>query len=243
MTWILLTSAILLLGALLVGALLKRAILGSVPLGIAYVPVEPADYPALDANALERYTWHYSALGFVHVGDYCLEAERGTVQPGFARLFVHPSEACYVEVNQLFPPTQSATPMRSMIGTLFEDDWALATTDRVPDGAIYMMRQPKSLWACRPDLSPSQLYRLHTELRDRVARDLGVRPVDATSRDAYVAHEQAAAYERLDTIRRKNIFVALAEIFLFPVRPKYEWLGDYRPSEPGLADLPGFARS
>ena len=226
-----------------VGLLLKRAIIAAVPVGIEYVAVEPQEFPALDVNALERYTWHFSALGFVHVGDYCLDAERGTVQPGFARVFVHPSEACYAEVNQLFPATQPPTAMRSMIGTLFEEGWSLATTDRVPDGVIYMMRRPKDLWACRPDLAPPQLYRLHTELRDRLSRDLAIRPVYETSRDAYVAREQAGAYERLATIKRRNVYAALAEILLFPLHPKYEWLGEYRPSEPGLADLPGFARS
>jgi hypothetical protein len=209
------------------GLLLKWAILRSVPVGIRYVETTPAEYPALDVNALERYTWHFSALGFVDVGDYRLEADSGVVQPGFARLFVHPTEGCYAEVNQIFPAKQSPIPMRGVIGTVFDDGWSLATTDRAADGIVYMMRRPRGLWQSMPDALVPDLFRAHVQRRDEMSTALGVRPRYETSRDAYLEHERAEAEARKESIRRKNIFVALAEIFLYPLRPAREWLGEY----------------
>lgn len=226
MIWLFVVAGLLWLLVILVAFALKRLILRAIPIGIHYVQVSADVYPALDHAALERYTWHFSALGFVEVGDYRLEADEGIVQPGFARLFVHPEDGCYAEVNQIFPEKGDPTPMRSLIGTLFEDGWSLATSDRNADGIIYTMRQPRGVWRSLPEATPPELYYEHKLLREMMVQRLGVSPKSDTSRDAYVEHERAEAIARREVIRRKNGLVSLAEIAFFPLRPKSEWLGE-----------------
>ena len=78
-----------------------------------------------------------------------------------------------------------------------------------------------------PDALVPDLFRTHIGLRDEMSAALGVSARRDTSRDAYLEYERAEAEARKEAIRRKNIFVALAEILLYPLRPAREWLGEY----------------
>jgi hypothetical protein len=213
--------------ALAGGFALKRMLLSVVPTEVDFVAVDPARYPLADLRALAGYTALYEQLGFVPVGDYTLTATSGKVQPGFARLFVHPETGCYAEVNQLFPAGRPPTPLRSVIGTLFDDGWSLATTDREVDAVTYAMRRPRGPWTSLPGRPPAELLDHHLAFRDRLVRGLGLRPRWNTSQSAYFAYEREQAVERRRTLARRNIFVFLAEVIRHSNGPPSEWLGDY----------------
>lgn len=213
--------------AMVGGAMLKRRLLGVIPADLEFRAADPTAYPLADLDALARYTAAYEALGFVSVGDYTFSARDAAVQPAFARLFVHPENACYVEANQIFPANRPPTPLRSAIGTAFEGGWSLGTTDRAPDAVIYALRRPRSLWTSYEGAVPEELLARHLELRDRLARDLGLRPRWDTSQNAYFAIECEHALARKRAFAQRNVFAFLFELARLGKSPPAEWLGDY----------------
>ncbi len=221
-------AAAAVLGVLFVGWRLKRRILAAIPIDLEFQRADPSSYPGLDVATLGRYTQEFEALGFVHVGDHSLSASDAPMQPGIARLLVHPDNGCYVEVNQLFPANRPAVPMRCAIATAFDEGWSLSTTDREPQAMFYALRRPRSLWTAQPGLSTEALLAHHSELRARLERELHLRPVLKTSESAYFARQREEARVRKRTIEGRNIFVFLTEILRNSSDPPKEWLGQAR---------------
>jgi hypothetical protein len=212
--------------ALVLGVGLKQLLMSALPSELRFVPARREDFPQMDWQTVDRYTYDLQGFGFVWALDYTLESDVPTMPPGFGRLFIHPVHQCYAEVNQAFPPNAKPTPVRSMIASSLEGGWQLSTTDRKADAVTYMLRRPRSLWSSHPDAGPRELLQLHLEWRKRISAELGASPETTVSPEAYFAHEKADALERKEAFKRKNIFIGLGEMILFGFRPRTYWLGD-----------------
>ena len=201
---------------------IKRSLIEACPVGLVFHHAEPWSYPQLDTASLDRYSDQLEQLGFVWLANYTISAEKGTTQPGFARLFAHTQHGCYAEVNQLFPTTQSI-PVRVVLGSRFSDGWIAATTDRTADAAVWLLRRPKNCWQSVPGESVSGLLDRHLQLCRRIHVESGAR-LDASmsAQNWYDAERRNAEIVR-ETIRRRNIVALLWEFFTYTGRT--EWLG------------------
>ncbi len=209
---------------LLAGMLLKWGLVRAIPTEFGFQAVHPASYPKLNTEAFTRYNDALMGMGFVWVIDYTLTS--GTVAlPAFARLLVHPVHHCFAEVNQAFPEAGGLQPVRCVFGSLLQDGWSFGTTDRKPDGTTWMLRRPKSLWSSCPAASPEVMLQSHLERRARIASQLGINPRTDLTFDTYFVHEQAEARDRVEVMKRRNIFVALGDALIFNLWRRYEWMG------------------
>src|SRR5262245_22945832 len=212
--------------AFAVGSVLKAMLLRALPVRLIFKTADLSDFPDADEEAFARYTTQFEAMGFEREADYNVTAGEGAVPPGFARLFRHPVNECFAEVNQAFPADQKTIPVRSMIGSVLSDGWSVATTDREPDSVTYMLRRPRGIWSSYPGMKPEELLKVHLGFRERLASELRLRNVTPSSASGYFAYEQQDLRERRELLRRKNIIVGLLEMLIFSKRPKHEWLGE-----------------
>lgn len=206
---------------------IKGSMLAGVPLRVEFQPIQPEEVPKLSKKQLKQYTEDFQALGFTHLLDYQVKTEKQSNAKGFGRLLAHPGHHCFAEINQVVRPDGPGAPMRCMIISWLEDGWSLGIGDREPNPYSYIMRRPKALWISQPEDAPADLLKAHLKRRGKMAKDLGVAVLDAMTAQDYFTYEQKATAERHQAMKRKNIVMALLEIWLFPKNPKYEWLGKY----------------
>lgn len=217
--------------ALLVGAaavvatvllVIKRSLVAACPVGLSFRPAEPVEFPELDLERLNRYSSDLERLGFVALADYTISADRGAVQPGFARLFGHAEIQCYAEVNQLFPTSQTV-PMRVMLATRFAEGWSAVTTDRRADAAVWLLRRPRGSWRSIPDAPVESLFESHRELVQLIENETRARPEPSVTAECWYDAERRNAETVRETLSGRNIVVMLWEFFSY--RGRTEWLG------------------
>ncbi|MBI4027168.1 MAG: hypothetical protein HY360_19440 [Verrucomicrobia bacterium] len=204
----------------------KTAIRTAMPDGLQFAVTTAGQFPALDANALQEYTQVLESLGFRNETDYTVTAKTGKTFPGFARLFIHPHDHCYAEINQLFPPKPRLVPMRFMILSELGEDMALSSTDRIPDGITYMLRDARSFWTSHPQAAPAEVFRAHLERRRQIALKRGLREPTETSVETYFTRNAERTNRRKQRVDRMNIALGLLEAAFFSIKPKYEWMGE-----------------
>jgi hypothetical protein len=218
-------AALILIFAL--ASVLKTLVLRAIPVTLIFQPADISEFPEADCEAFDQYTAEFESLGFERQVDYKVTAAEGAVPPGFARLFRHPANECFAEINQAFPPDHKTVPVRSVIGSILSDGWSISTTDREPDSITYVLRRPRGLWASYPGMKPDELVKVHVGFRGRVCSDLGVKNITPSSTEGYFVYEQQDLAERRELLQRKNVAIGLIEMLLFSKRPKHEWLGEY----------------
>ncbi|AFY72192.1 hypothetical protein Syn7502_00017 [Synechococcus sp. PCC 7502] len=214
--------------------------LGSVKSKIVQSAVIPAmvttsidNYPRLDRSYLDNYTQRLESLGFKHLGDIGLAGEQTKLNTGVARIFWHPEHNCLCEIGQNFSGTDSNkdVPMRCVFGSLFDKAWTLATSNMANvNGIVYMMRRPKSLWQRYPEYGLAEiesLLRKHLDLREEISSTLNLAVQANLTLEDYIHHEEDQGVQRHYALEKKNILVGLIEAYLFELKPKFEWLGDY----------------
>jgi hypothetical protein len=204
---------------------IKRSLVAACPVGLSFSPAEPVEYPDLDLESLDRYSSDLERLGFVALADYTISAERGTVQPGFARLFGNSELQCHAEVNQLFPASQSV-PMRVVLATRFADGWSAATTDRRADAAVWLLRRPRSCWRSIPDAPVEALLESHRGLVQLIANETRARPDPSVTAECWYDAERRNAETVRETLSGRNIVVMVWEYFSY--RGRTEWLGSLK---------------
>lgn len=201
---------------------LKQSLIGSCPVGLAFHPAEPDDFPSLDVNALASYVRELADAEFEWLASYTISAERGTAQPGFATLFWHPGLHVFAEVNQLFP-TFLAIPIRVAFFTRFSNGWSATTTDRKADAAVWLLRRPESCWQSLPDAPVSMLVARHRELVHRIQSETGGVPLASQTVENWYDGERRNAETIRTTLERRNIVIVLWEYATYTNRS--EWLG------------------
>src|SRR5437660_11919939 len=95
----------------------------------------PAQFPRLDAAALDRYTRELQSMGFTQLLDFSLIADKGNHPPAFCRLLVHTRHHCFAEVSQLFPRYKNPLPLKCGMQSLLQDCWNITFSDRKPRAA------------------------------------------------------------------------------------------------------------
>jgi len=225
--WLFSLVAFILALAMLLGYM-KAGILNLVPESIGVRAAQLHEFPNLDGDTLQRYTHVFQNLGFVWVTDYTLTQENSMGGNGFGRLFIHPQHHCYAEINQTFMNGRAANPVGFMIASGMEGGYQLSTTNRKPDGGTWILRRPKSLWTSHPTAAPAALLQTHLERRQALSRELGVGIRTDASWDAYYAQEQIDTRARREVVKKKPMIVILAEMILFTLSPKLEWMGSHK---------------
>jgi hypothetical protein len=207
----------------------KSAVVRNVPEKLKFLPVNVEDFAERDAEELDRLTGELDGLGFRQLMDYRVKTELDTGVKGFGRLFVHPEEHAFAEINQAFTAGGSPTPMGLSLISLLDGGWSFSTSNRKPTAAFYLIRRPKGLWVSRPEQEPAELWETHLERRQKIADDLGVETLTEDTAEAYFENERRAAGERKKAVQRRSAIQVAIDKWLFDKTPKYEWMGSYRP--------------
>lgn len=196
-----------------------------------FVAVEPDEFPQLDVKSLQQYTNALESAGFAKFIDFTVIS--GKQKSGFARLFFHPKHYCWAEVNQIVLSGRLMPVAVTIISTL-EPDWSLSTTDRKTSGfllgLIYLLGHPRSLWINQPSVTPSKLLQIHLQRLRQIANTLTLEVTELSdaSPDAYFDFKRRERIKRKQALQRKNMIFGIAEVLLFAMNPKQEWMGEYR---------------
>ena len=90
---------------------MKGRVLKNMPTSYSFPPASPAQFPALDSAALERYTQEFESMGFVRLLDFSLVSNAAQPIPSFCRLYVHSRYHCFGEISQVFPRGNPPRPL------------------------------------------------------------------------------------------------------------------------------------
>jgi len=213
-------------------ATMKERVLKSMATQYSFPPATPAQFPALDLDALDRYTREFEGMGFTRLLDYSLVSDSATTPPCFCRLMAHTRYHCFGEISQIFPKGKSALPLKSSIQSCLQDGWTLGFSNRKPQASSSLLRRRKALGVCMPDAGPSELLQAFLKMRDQVCLDLGIQPANDDTLQAYINKTQRSATEMREATQEKNFLKGVPEVYLRKVsllqtKPEYVWLGDY----------------
>lgn len=208
------------------GLSMKAAALNNIAVELDFLPTKPEHFPELDAKALKGLTEAFLALGFTHLMDYRLETELENQGKGFARLFAHPEEYCFAEINQAFASGGTASTMGCNLTSYLEEGWSFSTGNRRPTSTLYVLRRPKGLWLSQPNEPPEKLLQVHLKRRNKIARDLGLDLLTDTEAEAHFDHERQAARDRKKAVQGRSFVRVAFDMWFFERNPRYEWMGD-----------------
>ena len=213
-------------------ATMKGRVLKKMPTQYSFPPATPAQFPALDLDALERYTREFEGMGFTRLLDYSLVSDSATTPTSFCRLMAHTRHHCFGEISQIFPKGKTPLPLKASIKSCLQNGWTLAFSDRKPQAASSLLRRRKALGICMPEASTSELLQAFLKMRDQVCLDLGIQPVNDDTLQAYINKMQRSATEMREAVQEKNFVKGVPEVYLRKVsllqtKPEYVWLGDY----------------
>jgi hypothetical protein len=207
-------------------------LLRSLPDFVDFAVADPADFAALDLQGVEHYSQALEGLGFVHLIDYTVRYPGHALSnrfPGFARLWMHPAERCFAEVNQAFSRKHSAAGAHCVVVSWLDDGWDLSTSDREPSPLNYAWRRPRSVWSRHPEMSPAQLVAEHLRRRRRMVHALGIAIVTESTSEAYFRVARRNNAERKEALRGKPIRTIREEMQAFKQSPLLEWSGELPP--------------
>ena len=211
---------------------MKGRVLKNMPTSYSFPPASPAQFPALDSAALERYTQEFESMGFVRLLDFSLVSNAAQPIPSFCRLYVHSRYHCFGEISQVFPRGNPPRPLACSIQSVLQDGWNLTFSDRKPMAAGSMIRRRKALSVSMPGTAPSALLQAFVQMRDLVCQDLGISIIKDDTLEAYIAKVQRTAADMREAVQEKNFATAVSHVYfrklsLLKTREEYTWLGDY----------------
>jgi hypothetical protein len=213
-------------------ATVKGRVLKNMATQYSFPPATPAQFPALDLDALERYTREFEGMGFTRLLDYSLVSDSATSPACFCRLMAHTRYHCFGEISQIFPKGKAPLPLKGSIQSCLQDGWTLAFSDRKPQASSSLLRRRKALGIWMPEASLAELLQAFLKMRDQVCLDLGIQPVNDDTLQAYINKTQRSATEMREATQEKNFLKGVPEVYLRKIallqtRPEYVWLGDY----------------
>jgi len=211
---------------------LKGRVLKNMPTSYSFPPATPAQFPALDTAALDRYSGEFERMGFVRLLDFSLVSNTANTIPSFCRLYVHTKYHCFGEVSQIFPRGKAPLPLACSIQSVLQDGWTLTFSDRKPMAAGSLLRRRKALSVSMPGTDTSALLQAFLQMRDNVCQDLGLSVVREDSLEAYIAKVQRGVMEMREAVKAKNFATAISHVYyrklaLLKTKEEYTWLGDY----------------
>ncbi len=213
-------------------ATVKRRVLDSMATSYSFPPATPAQFPLLDAGALDRYTREFEGMGFTRLLDFSLVSNSTTGQPSFCRLLAHPRYHCWAEVSQIFPKRKAPMPLKCSLQSCLQNGWTLSFSDRKPQAASTLIRRKRGVSVCMPEVTTAELLQAFLKMREQVCLDLAISPVNDDSVEAYIAKVQHSVTEMREAVQEKNFAKSIPEIYLrritlLKTKPEYVWLGDY----------------
>jgi hypothetical protein len=213
-------------------ATMKGRVLKNMATQFSFPPATPAQFPALDLDALERYTREFEGMGFTRLLDFSLVSDSATTPPSFCRLLAHTRHHCFGEISQIFPKGKTPLPLKSSIQSCLQNGWTLSFSDRKPLAASSLLRRRKALGICMPEASTSDLLQSFLKTREQICLDLGIQSVNDDTLQAYIDKMQRSATEMREAVREKNFVKGVPEVYLrkfsmIKTKPEYVWLGDY----------------
>lgn len=211
---------------------LKGRVLKNMATSYSFPPATPAQFPALDTAALDRYTREFESLGFVRLLDFSLVSNTANPIPSFCRLHAHTKYHCFGEVRQIFPRGKAPLPLACSIQSVLQDGWTLTFSDRKPMAVGSLLRRRKALSVSMPGTATSALLQAFVQMRDNVCQDLGISVVREDTLEAYFAKVQRTATESREAVKEKNFATAIPNVYyrklaFLKTREEYTWLGDY----------------
>lgn len=212
--------------------MMKGRVLKTMPTTFSFPPATPAQFPALDSAALDRYTRELEGMGFTRLLDFSLVSDSASNHPSFCRLLAHTRHHCFGVINQIFPRGKAAFPLRCSFEGCLQNGWTMAFSNRKPQAASSLLRRRKAIGVCMPDLSSSELLQKFLKMREQVCLDLGISPVNDDTMEAYIAKTQRSVGEMREAVKQKSFLKGLPEVYLrklslIATKPEYIWLGDY----------------
>ena len=180
-----------------------------------------------ETEELERWTGNIEALGFQRLMDYQVKTDLNNNMKGFARLFVHPREHCFAEINQAFPKYGDPSAIGCTFISYLDDNWTFSNGNRKPSTGSYLIRRPRAMWVCMPDEPVEEIWAAHLKRRKKIANDLGVEALTDNTAKSHFEKEQQATLDRKKAVEGRSFVRILIDQWLFTKNPKYEWLGDY----------------
>jgi hypothetical protein len=210
----------------------KRRMLRNIATSYSFPPAIPAQFPALDVAALDRYTRELESMGFSRLREISLVSNSAKPIPSFCRLFVNTQHHCFAEAGQFFPPGKTAHPLKCAIQSVLDDGWSLVFSDRKPIAASALMRRKKALGVNMPDATPYELLNSFLQMRSQVCQDLGISVVKDDTFEGYSANAQKRLADIREALNKKNFATVVPQFYfrkfaLLKTRPEYIWLGDY----------------
>ena len=207
-------------------------VLKKMPTSYSFPPANPAQFPMLDLDALERYTREFEGMGFTRLLDFSLVSDAGSNPPSFCRLLAHTRHHCFGEVSQLFPKGKTPLPLKCSLQSCLQNGWTLSFSDRKPQAAGSLLRRKKALGICMPEVTTGELLQAFLKMRDQVCLDLGISPVNDDTLQAYIDKMQRSVGEMREAVQEKNFVKGVPEVYLrkfslMKTKPEYVWLGDY----------------
>jgi len=228
---------------------LKGRVLTNMATSYSFPPATPAQFPALDTAALDRYTREFESMGFVRLLDFSLVSNAPQPIPIFGRLFAHTRHHCFGEIGQIFPRGNAPLPLACSMQSVLQDGWTLTFSDRKPIAAGSMIRRRKALSVSMPGTASSALLQAFLQMREQVCQDLGISPMKDDTLEAYIAKVQRTATEIHESVKERNFATAVSHVYfrklsLLKTREEYAWLGDYpKEAERRKQGLPVEARA
>ena len=208
----------------------RAAVRSGMPDALAFMPSRPADHPWLDADAFHRELSALGTLGFLPVADYTIAYPNAPT--GLARVLVHTDQCVYAEVHQVRHKDQM-TPVATTVTSLLDGGWSLQTTSQEPlPVAVAFMQTNRLLWRSLPGAPVAELLADHIELRGALCADLGVGIGGDGTLERYFALQQTDHEARRDALHSTNVVIGIAKGIAAERRPRRQWFGEYRPSQP-----------
>jgi hypothetical protein len=238
MTWVLVLLGLIVwrfggwIHVLFAFATMKRRVLKNMATQYSFPPAVPAQFPALNLDALDRHTRELEGMGFTHLLDFSLVSDSPTNPPSFCRLFAHTRHHCFAETSQIFPRGKAALPLGGSIQSCLQNGWTLTFANRKPQAASSLLRRRKAVGVCMPDASFPELLQAFLKMREQVCLDLGIQTINDDTLEAYTARVQRTCSEMREAVQEKNFVKGVPEVYLrkfslIKTKPEYVWLGDY----------------
>jgi hypothetical protein len=204
-------------------AALKQRLLAVVPREIQFVEASPEQFPMLDVAGFNFHTSELEALGFVKYFEYSTTSNATKTTNGIARLFAHPEQHCFAELNQAFAKGKAAMPVGIVLLSWLSNDFPVSTTNRQMSGISYAIRRCHGSVVSMVNAKASELFEVHLHHRLELAHQMGAQISTDVSSEVYFQYQAQAQYDRRNRLEKLNPIVFLATVDLYNLKPKKEW--------------------
>jgi hypothetical protein len=114
--------------------------------------------------------------------------------------------------------------------SILDRGWMLVDFNHSPsrrDSLAYTWRNQREVRRYHPDLLLDGVFHQHLLKRQTMIEDLKVNVLPSVSWESYREIQQELVRRPIQTLRQKNLLVAMIQATRFEQKPSREWLGAY----------------